>query len=370
MLGNKQNQNAGNNSQQLQADKIIVNIGIDEKRAREIYQEMSLQVRRDYTQEALTIANSRVAEFENQLLPKMEAVYGAIEAFADPSFQILLVEAQKTAASTERPADYELLSELLIYRFQKGENRITRAGISRAVEIVDKISDDALLGLTVFHSVSYFFPVSGNIHEGLDALNDLFGKLFYEKLPTGKEWLDHLDILDAVRINSFGGLKKIQQFYPEMLVGYIEIGIEKESENYKKAIELLTSNRLPQNILVEHAWNNNFSRLNFSNKNQIDSLTFQHQIPMNGGNLSNVQVPLSEEQKSALRAIYDLYKQDETVKQENIKVFMEEWDKRQNLKVLREWWDSIDTNIQLTSVGKVLAHSNAQRCDKSLPPLD
>jgi len=368
-MTNKQNQKAGDNSQQLQADKMIVNIGIDEKRAREISQEVFLQLKKDLTQEAFTIANSRVAEFENQLLLKMEAVDGALEAFADPSFQFLLVEAQKTAASTERPADYELLSELLIYRFQKGENRFTRAGISRAVEIVDKISDDALLGLTVFHSVSDFYPASGDIQQGLDVLDNLFGKLLYDKLPIGDEWLDHLDILDAARINSFGVLKKIEEFYPESVAGYIEIGIEKESENYQKAIELLTANQLSQNVLVEHSLNSNFSRLNLSNREEIDFLTLQDQIPMNG-NLNNITVELLEEQKNALRNIYDLYKQDETCKQENIKVFMQEWDKRQNLKTLREWWDSIGTHIQLTSVGKVLAHSNAQRCDKTLPPLD
>lgn len=368
-MADKQIQKAGDNAQQLQADSMIVNIGIDEKRAREIYHEMNLQVIRDYSQEALAIANSRVTEFENQLLPKMEAVEGALEAFADPSFQLLLVEAQKTAASTERPADYDLLSELLIHRFQKGENRIARAGISRAVEIVDKISDEALLGLTVFHSASYFFPVSGDIHQGLDVLNDLFGKLFYNKLPTGNEWLDHLDILDAIRINSFGNLKKIQQYYPEMLVGYIEVGIEKMSENHHKAIELLSSNNLPQNILVDHALNINFSRMNLSSKKQIDSLTLQHQIQISGNSVF-VPIPLTEEQKTALRSIYDLYKQDEAIKQENIKVLMEEWDKRHNLKTLREWWDSISNSIQLTSVGKVLAHSNAQRCDKTLPPLN
>jgi hypothetical protein len=71
-MGNKQNQKAGANSQQLQADNMIVNLGIDEKRAREIYQEMNLQVRKDYTTEALEIANARVAEFENKLLPKMD----------------------------------------------------------------------------------------------------------------------------------------------------------------------------------------------------------------------------------------------------------------------------------------------------------
>jgi len=49
---------------------------------------------------------------------------------------------------------------------------------------------------------------------------------------------------------------------------------------------------------------------------------------------------------------------------------MEEWNKQPNLSKLREWWDNINTGIQLTSVGKVLAHSNAQRCDKNLPPLN
>lgn len=365
---NKHNQKAGDNSQQIQADKMIVNIGIDEKRAREIYQEMNLQLRNDYSQEALAIANSRVTEFENRLLPKMEAVEGALEAFADPSFQLLLVEAQKTAASTERPVDYDLLAELLIHRFQNGQNRFTRAGISRAVEIVDEISDEALLGLTVFHSASYFFPASGDIHQGLNVLNDLFGKLFYGKLPTGTEWLDHLDILDAVRINSLGGLKKIEQYYPEMLIGYIDVGIEKESENYAKANEILTSARLPLNVMVDHTLNPNFSRIILSNKTQIDSLTLQQQLTI-GGQTIAVPIPLTEEQKKAIISIYDLYKQDGVIKQQNIKTFMEEWDKRPNLKILKEWWDNIGTSIQLTSVGKVLAHSNAQRCDKNLPPL-
>jgi hypothetical protein len=60
----------------MQAEKMTVHIGIDEKRAREIYQEMNLQLRKDYTQEAWTIANSRISEFENNLMPKMENVNG------------------------------------------------------------------------------------------------------------------------------------------------------------------------------------------------------------------------------------------------------------------------------------------------------
>jgi hypothetical protein len=365
----KQSQKGGDGSTNIQTDKMIMNVGIDEKRAREIYQEMNLQLRKDYSQEALDIANKRVSEFENRLMHRMEKVNGALEAFADPSFQLLLIEAQKTAASTERPADYDLLSELLIHRFEKGENRYTRAGISRAVEIVDEISDDSLLGLTVSHAVSTFFPVSGNVHQGLSVLNDLFGKVIYGKLPVGNNWLDHLDILDAARISSFGNLKKIEQYYPEILAGYIEVGIERNSENYDKALEMLKSKNLPQNLIVDHAFNSDFVRLDVPNKKQIASLALNQKIKHNGA-IMIVPIPLSEEQIAAINSVYELYNQDDKLKKENIKLFLEEWDKRTNLKSLREWWDNIGISFQITTVGKVLAHSNAQRCDKNLPPLN
>jgi len=210
-----QDQNFGNGANAFQAggDNNITTtniniVGIEEKRAREIFHEMISQLKRDYADEALKIAYSRVIELENRLMPRMESVEGALLAFADPGFQLDLVKAQKTAASTERPADYDLLSELLLQRFQKGEIRYARAAISRAVEIVGDISDDALLGLTVFHAVSHFSLTSGSgvvndVYEGLDYLNDLFGKIIYGKLPTNTDWFDHLGILDAVRISSY-----------------------------------------------------------------------------------------------------------------------------------------------------------------------
>lgn len=365
----KQNQEGGDNSTNIQADQMVVHVGIDEKRAREVFQEMNLQLRQDYSQEALKIANYRVSEFENSLMPKMEKVDGALEAFADPSFQLLLVEAQKAAASTERPADYDLLSELLVHRFQKGDNRIARAGISLAVDIVDKISDEALLGLTVAHAVNNFTPVTGDIGQGLDVLNNLFGKVSYGELPLGHEWLDHLDILNAVRINSFGSLKKVQQYYPEILHGYVDVGIEKDSESHTKAIEILDANKLPGAILVNHSLNSDYLRIPIPNRAQIDAISLQQSVLQNGS-LVVVSVKLLEEQKEAINAIYDLYSQDGALKQNNINSFIEEWDKRQNLKTLKDWWDNIPVVITITSAGKVLAHSNAQRCDHSLPPMN
>ena len=273
----KQSQKGGDASTNIQAEQMVVQVGIDEKRAREVFQEMNLQLKKDYTQEAFNIANARVSEFENCLMPKIEQVDGALEAFADPSFQLLLVEAQKTAASTERTEDYDLLSELLIHRFEKGENRIARAGISLAVEIVDKVSNEALLGLTTAHAVTSFLPTSGDVHQGLDTLNDLFGKIFYSELPTGQDWLDHLDVLNTIRLNSIGSMKKVQQYYPEVLPGYIDVGIEKESENHAKSIEILSSNNLPRSLLADHILNNDFQRISIANRKNLDDISLQTQ---------------------------------------------------------------------------------------------
>lgn len=369
MMMSNQHQKGGDDSTNIQTQSMVVNIGIDEKRAREIYQEMNLQLRSDYSQEALNIAKARVAEFENKLMPKMIQIEGALEAFSDPSFQLLLVEAQKTAAATERSGDYDLLSELLIHRVQKGGNRTARAGISLAVDIVDKISDEALLGLTAMHAVNSFTPLSGDIHQGLDVLNDLFGKIFYQELPNNRDWLDHLDILNAVRLNPFGSLKKISQYYPEQLPGYVDVGIRKNSEDHNKAIEILKNNSLPTQILVEHAFNNDFIRLCICNIKNIDEIYFSVQMA-SGSALIYTKMPLIETQKDAIISIYELYSNDANIRQSNVNSLISEWNKRPHLKVLMEWWDNISGSATITSVGKVLAHSNAQRCDRSLPPLD
>jgi hypothetical protein len=189
-MSDKQSQKAGNNSHLVQAQTVI--IGIDEKRVREIVEEKLTIALRDFTSEANTVANERSGKFNNSLIKRM-VQESALTAFSDPSFQILLIEAQKSAASTEREQDYDLLSELMVHRFQKGSNRIVRAGISRAVEIVDQISDEALLAITVFHSVSYFLPMSGDMTQGLKTLDSLFGKIIYNSLPIDTKWLDHLE---------------------------------------------------------------------------------------------------------------------------------------------------------------------------------
>ena len=98
--------------------------------------------------------------------------------------------------------------------------------------------------------------------------------------------------------------------------------------------------------------------------------THVHEQQMHNGQFSSIKVPLTDAQKSTVISIFALYKNDAGLRQQNVSKFIEEWNKQPNLNKLREWWDNINAQIQLTSVGKVLAHSNAQRCDKNLPPFN
>lgn len=367
-MNEKQVQKSGDNSQQLQANTIIFNSGIEEKRAREIFMEMYGVSRRDLTDEAIAIATQRVKEFENDLMPKLRRIEGAMNAFSDPSFQFLLTNAHKTAAATERKMDYSLLSELLIQRIQKGSSNQVRAGISRAVEIVDEISDEALLGLTVAFAIEKYAPVTGNISEGLDVLNNLFEKIYYATLPVNTEWLEHLEILNAVRLSSFVSLKKLEEYYSDKLNGYCVTGIKHNSENYLKVIEIMKELVIPRDILVSNDLNKEYVRLNIVDESSIEELSLI--VPSFDGTGIFINRNFSEEQKQALHEIFKMYDEDENLKQEIKNKFSEELKKRPYLNKIREWWNEITISFNITAVGRVLANSNAKRCDESLPSMD
>lgn len=369
IMSDKQQQKAGDNSQQFQVQTMIVNNGIEEKRAREIFQEMFDVARKDLTQEAREIAIERVGKFEDDLIPKIEKIEGAINAFADPDFQFALTSAHKTAAATERENDYELLSELLIHRVHKKGNKNSCAGISRAIEIVDDISDDALLGLTVCFAVQQYTPLSGNITEGLSVLDGLFGKIGVQSLPNGMEWLDHLDILDAIRVSTVSSLRKYEEHIHGKIPGYFVGGIKKESEEYIQAIDLLNNNGLPIHILCDHELNQDYLRLEVPSEGRIKDISLIKSSNTADG-LKIIETPLTDKQCEVLQTIYKMCAnntQSQQIIKENFSKKIKEYN---NLCIIKDWWNSISSAFQITAVGRVLAHSNAKRIDNTLPDMD
>ena len=194
-------------------------------------------------------------------------------------------------------------------------------------------------------------------------------KLCYTNLCKGREWLDHLEILDAVRLTQFSSLKKLDLFYAEQLDGYVCVGIKKESENYQKALSLLNSGNLPRELLCDHELLEGYVRLPVINKKQICSLKLVNR-QMISGKLVDQFIETSNEQNSILEQIYDLYDKNEEQKKIVTDNFALEWKKRETLNLLLKWWNEIPMAFDITAVGTVLAHANAQRCDSSIPPLE
>ena len=368
MGSNSQTQKAGNDAVQVQAQNFNIQVGIEEKRAREIFNEMFEIAKRDLTLEAFEIARKRVDSFEKRLMPKIERVEDAINSFAEPAFQFALTEAHKTAAASTRESDLELLSELLLHRIERKESKNRCAGIKKAIEIVDDISDEALLGLTVSFAIESYGPSSGNISEGLAALDTLFGMIGVEDLPTGMEWIDHLDILDAIRSVGFMSFAKYEDILAKKIPGYFVFGIRKFSVEYEETLNILKENDLSQDVLQDHELNTGYVRLKVKEKDTIDEdIKVRNVITSSCVQLEEYH--LLNRQKEALMKIYDMCENKEK-KQIIVDNFRRKIKEYSNLEKVSLWWNAIPCPFQITMVGKVLAHSNAKRIDDTLPNMD
>ena len=196
--------------------------------------------------------------------------------------------------------------------------------------------------------------------------------MLYDELPSDEMWIEHLDILNAVRINPFGSMKKMGAYYAEVLSGYVDVGIRKDSENYSKAVDILKSAKVPLGVLVDHELREGYVRLELINKSRPDLLPIAGVTKINiDGQLIEIPVKmvLSEKIKNAIEQVYDLYDDNVQYRNENIAHFLEILRKCESLRKVEEWWDSLNGSFSITTIGKVLAHANAQRCNPCLPPL-
>lgn len=319
--------------------------GIDEKRAREIYTEMFAVTKRDFAAEAENKALERVQKLEDRLMPKMYQIEGALNNFADPSFLFFLTKANKAAACTDRELDYDLISELLVHRVQKKDSQKDKLGITKAVEIVDQITETSLSGLTL--------------------LNKLYGNLPIQDLPYNQDWLDELDILDALRTSSISTLKKLEDYWEERFSGFFAVGIKKDGEKWDIIEKKLESVNLSTSVLVDNVLIEGYLLLPIIYKNKIEKLVYQTSVD---GKM--VKSPITEDQKKVLYDILEMYDRSNDLKQKVKKAFVEKIDSYENLKIVRQWWNSIPHALNVTSVGRILAHVDAKRCEPSLPDLN
>lgn len=78
---------------------------------------------------------------------------------------------------------------------------------------------------------------------------------------------------------------------------------------------------------------------------------------------------ITDQQIAVLENIFTSYEKDEALMREVKKNIIAIWDSFPILKTIRVWWEDISHSFNITYVGKVLAHTNAKRCDSTFPDL-
>ena len=352
-------QKAGNNSNQNQFTNCNFVIGTTEDRVREIIKEEAKNIVASCSFVAQDMARKRTEIFEEHLLPKL-VKDELFESFKRPEIMIALREAEKQAMCTDDEESYELLAKLLANRIKYSNDRLIASSLKNATEVAIEVADESLSGLTVTFMIVKYLPNFALIRQGIEALNNMFGIIELGNLTDNKVWIEQLDVLDLVRMNSAGSMKKIIDYYSERLNGYVCVGIKKYSDNYKKAVDILSKVHLTKDVLITHELNEEYVRLPLVNQKNVNSICVNNVT----GGYSNIQ--FSDEQKQAIEIIINLYEKNDVIFNSNKNNFIEMWNKHPNLVKLREWWDKIEVSFNITMVGKVLAYTNLNNVNLSI----
>jgi len=348
---NRQSQSSGDNSTQVQAAGDVI-VGISEDRAREIARETARQVIDVYADEGVRLIQERITKLDDRVIATLIRE-GRLEVFADPGFQRSYRKAQEGAAVSDKNGDYDLLAALLSDRAARGESRPTRAGIERSIEIVDQVDAIALRGLTVFQAVQQFRPLGPHLADGLDSLELLFADIMDGPLPTGAEWLDHLDILDAIRIDQVSSLKPFTEYYPQQMPGYLAAGRPFDESPWP--IEVDGAPLVIPNLITVHELRPTHVRL---------AAPIEETLQNAFGITSEARDSIVKQAREKLGF--------GAIDPELVQPFFEELRKRSSLAEIESWWGQIPQALTVTSVGRVLARANAYRLDSRgvLPPIE
>lgn len=347
-MAGEQRQKGGQGSKQVQiAGDYIVNVGITEERAQEISLATARRVVEEFAVESRQIIEARIEELDQRVITNLSGA-DALDSFADPAFIRSYRRAQEGAASSERPTDYDMLAALLTDRAKNPRERPRIVGIDGAIDIVDRVDSEALRALTVCNAVAQWTSMAPFVDVGLHLLESIFASLIDGPLPDGTDWLDHLDALNAVRRNSFGGMKTMEQYYGEQLIGYIAPGVAADAVPQFVGADLAEE---PWPVMIlPHELKDGYFRIAVTNAVHLDQI-------LRGAGKSDAYVQTVTSQASSE---FGLGQQDDAARTE----LMARIHALPSFGLIAEWWDRhAENGYYITPIGRALARANAFRLD-------
>jgi hypothetical protein len=182
----------------------------------------------------------------------------------------------------------------------------------------------------------------------------LYSKIVADELPLGKKWIEYLSMLNGCYFSEFNKLKKIEDFYPITYDDIIQIGIKKDSKDYLKSIEILSSiSKSPQHILIDNILLPGYCCIYVSKFRGEGYMAIEVEGTM--------VYEMTESARLAISKVISLYDKTPYLKEQVVQAFMNRLKKEPNLNNLFRWWNQIPVAPELTDVGILIANINARR---------
>ena len=185
-----------------------------------------------------------------------------------------------------------------------------------------------------------------------------------QQLPDDELWMEHLDLLSAIRISEQGihHFKKMEEYIPERLKVYLEAGIKEDSEEFNQLEVKFRQVALSTNCYISHPLKPGYLFLNVPRDINLVSVKKQ-------SGASIIHVPLNDEQRLVIQEAFRLSCADGYHDEVVLDAFWREWNKYEYLKTVFNWWNRIPRAFVFTPVGVALANAYIHGKDPSVPCL-
>lgn len=357
---NKQSQTAGANSQQVIAQTVNNYFGVSEERVRQIFDEKIPIAIKAYSAEAKVTASSRIARLEEIVFSKFEAKKDNLNAFADPAFQLSLIDAQKSAAVTDQNEKYNLLSDLLLERAESNDPEGSKTlAIDKAIEIVGKIPLEALQGLVLVYTVTFIRPLTEDFETRIKVYEDIFKNIIASiGIPSNARWIEDLDLLQLIRTNASSDFKKMKDYLPSIFK-HLVTGLPENDPQLEEIKSELIKNDIPLDLLKPHPLKPGYIIFDLPGKVE-DLLIYPINNPDDSHHLSENQIKILNEKIGLVNV--------DASEDENLKdALIEKWKESPSLKSVAEWWDTLTYHFSLTPAGRAIGNAILHSIYPELP---
>ncbi|MER7450431.1 LPO_1073/Vpar_1526 family protein [Nocardia beijingensis] len=349
MTGDKSIQRAGRSANQTLIQTQIVHNGISEQRAAEIAEaHADRAIRAAFEREAAIIAHGRISRADQKIIAKLTA-NELLDAFGEPAFLAAFQRAQIGAAQTDDDQSYEMLANLLVERARSTSSPAKSATL-KAIECVDLVDSDAL------HNLTYLWTIlagstCGDPKRGLENLEEVYRSVRISKnLVGGDFWIDHLESLNLVVVESRAKFKKLPEIVAFNHPGWLCVGYTKQEMDEAVAeVGRITGLHLPSEMIGAHPYKFGYFRFQATSAEDVYDRVVQLWAP---------ETSELDDKRWYLRRCFSRMAYDKGL----LRVFENEFSSPgTHLERALEWISGREPHLRITHPGKALAYTNAMR---------